>query len=106
MVILAVDSELKVEAAVSSRRRNLKAVKGGEDLVERLRLVWVNADPEGTGGMCLVFINVGKFFSLPCRSIPICFYSPWLIAMYVKDVKDEFGAKGTLFNVFECERRA
>jgi len=63
VVILAVDSELKVEASFSSRR-NLIAVKGGEDFVERLRLVWVKADPEGMGGMCLVFINLGQFFSL------------------------------------------
>jgi len=98
-VILAVDSELKVEASFSSRR-NLIAVKGGEDFVERLRLAWVKADPEGMGGICLVFINLGQFFSLPCRSIPICFYSPWLIAMYVKD---EFGVKGTIFDMLNVK---
>jgi len=75
VVILAVDSKLKVEAATSSRC-NLITVKGGEDFVERLRLVWVKAYPEGIGGMCLVFINLGQFFALPCRSIPVCFYSP------------------------------
>ena len=98
-MILAVDSELKVEASFSSRR-NLIAVKGGEDFVERLRLAWVKADPEGMGGICLVFINLGQFFSLPCRSIPICFYSPWLIAMYVKD---EFGVKGTIFDMLNVK---
>jgi len=98
-VILAVDSELKVEASFSSRR-NLIAVKGGEDFVERLRLAWVKADPEEMGGICLVFINLGQFFSLPCRSIPICFYSPWLIAMYVKD---EFGVKGTIFDMLNVK---
>jgi hypothetical protein len=105
VVILAVDSELKVEASFSSRR-NLIAVKGGEDFVERLRLVWVKAYPEGVGGMCLVFINLGQFFSLPCRSIPLCFYSPWLIAVYVKDVKDEFGVKGTIFDVLNVKEEA
>ena len=98
-MILAVDSELKVEASFSSRR-NLIAVKGGEDFVERLRLAWVKADPEEMGGICLVFINLGQFFSLPCRSIPICFYSPWLIAMYVKD---EFGVKGTIFDMLNVK---
>ena len=96
-MILAVDSELKVEATM---RRNLIAVKGGEDFVEKLRLAWVKAGPEGMGGMCLVFIKLGQFFSLPCRSIPVCFYSPWLIAMYVKD---EFGVKGTIFDMLNVK---
>ena len=80
-MIFAVDSELKVEAPTAGRR-NLIAVEGGEDLVERLGLVWVKACPEGTGGRCLLFNHHGQF-------LPWCFFlccSPWLpSASTVKD---------------------
>lgn len=101
MVILVVDGKLKVEAAMPCGRRNLIAVNGGEDFVERLRLVWVKAYPEGMGGMCLVFINgLGQLFILPCRAVPVCCYSPWLIAIYVKG---EFGVKAAIFDVLNVK---
>ena len=55
MVVLTVDDELEAEARREGvRRRDLIAVDGGENLVERLGLVRVKAPPEGAAGcLCL-----------------------------------------------------
>ena len=51
LALFAVDGELEVRGGF--RRRDLMAVDGGENLAERLRLVGVKAQPEGTGCLYL-----------------------------------------------------
>jgi len=62
-------------------------VKGGEDLVKWLGLAWVKACPEGTGGICLIFIHLSQSRALVFRS--------WLLTMAAICVKifDVFGMK-------------
>jgi len=77
VVIFAIDGELEVQAAPVAGRRNLIAVEGGEDLVKRFGPVWVKASPEGTVGMCQLFIHLGQFclgatFLLLLTMVAIC----------------------------------
>lgn len=59
------------------------AVEGGEDLVKRFGLVWVKASPEGTGGICLIFIHLGQF----CLGVSCC--SPWWLSASTAEDADE-----------------
>jgi len=74
MVVLMVDDELKAEGRREGggpRRRDLIAVDGGENLAERLGLVGVKTQPEGTGYLHLSYQlssgpPVKKPLYLPC----------------------------------------
>jgi len=69
MVVLMVDGELEVGSV--ARGRDLIAVNGGENLTERLGLVGVKTQPEGTGCLYLSYQlvagqGVKKPLYLPC----------------------------------------
>jgi hypothetical protein len=86
VVILAVDDK-RNRGILRQHRRHLIAVQGGENLVERLRLIRVKTCPEGTrrGGICLIFINLDQLF-WPYQATALSCYLPWFVSIYVKDV--------------------
>ena len=66
MVVGGVDGKLKVMVV---RRCDLEAMQGGEDLVQRFRLVRVKAGPERPGGLYYILVSSSAFI---CTSRLFC----------------------------------
>jgi hypothetical protein len=81
MVVLMVDDELKAEGRRGGgrpQRRNLIAVNGGENLAERLELVGVKTQPEGTGWLYSSYQLVALRGVQPPLYLPCCL-SSWFL---------------------------